>query len=239
MKTRTWFWVLAASFAAQQTFAFYWRDPQSLAASAVADSPRIARLQSELIAAVDRGSYTASQPNPMVMTGVQDKQIDLTDDEMMTMYMVGASQRFVRPSKRDVKREAGALAVKAIEQQIVSAQAEIERFYQEKGRYPKPTEAGQLSWESLGKPQRGRFVLDGFARPVEYQVAGAWKVASYRVRSFGYDGRPGGGDDLCVSGATKLGRLGAKFKVDRNEGGGWSIRAKLAGVAEMRCEAEE
>ena len=124
-------------------------------------------------------------------------------------------------------------------QSLAEAQAEIERFYQQEGRYPRPTEAGQLSWEALGKPQRGRFVLDGFARPVEYQVAGAWKVASYRVRSFGYDGRPGGRDDLCVSGATKLGRLGAKFNIDRKEGGGWSIRAKLAGVAEMRCEGEE
>jgi len=124
-------------------------------------------------------------------------------------------------------------------QSLAEAQAEIERVYRENGRYPKPTEAGHLSWESLGKPEKGMLVLDGFARPVEYQVAGAWKAASYRVRSFGYDGRNGGGDDLCVSGATALGRLGAKLKVDRKDGGKWSVRAKLAGVAEMRCEGEE
>jgi hypothetical protein len=139
----------------------------------------------------------------------------------------------------------GLLAVAVIPQEgntaqsLVQVQEEIERVYLEKGRYPTPTEAGHLTWESLGRPQRGLFVLDGFARPVEYQVAGVWKAASYRVRSFGYDGRPGGGDDLCVAGATKLGRLGAKLKLDRDQGGKWSVKAKLAGIAEMRCEGEK
>jgi outer membrane protein TolC len=63
----------------------------------------------------------------MVMAGIQNKQIDLSDDEMMTMYMVGASQTIVRPSKREPRRAAAELEARAAELQIASARAAIER----------------------------------------------------------------------------------------------------------------
>jgi hypothetical protein len=121
-------------------------------------------------------------------------------------------------------------------QSLAEVHALIERFYNEKGSYPKPTEAGQLTWAALGQPEKGMLVLDGFARPLEYRVGGAWKVATYRIRSFGYDGRPGGGDDLCASGGTALGKLASGVKVDKEGKGKWSIKAKWAQIREMRCE---
>jgi hypothetical protein len=119
-------------------------------------------------------------------------------------------------------------------QSLAEVQDEIERAYRDTGRYPKATEDGRLTWAALGKPNKGMFVLDGFARPVEYRVAGAWKVAAYRVRSYGYDGRPGGNDDLCVSGGTALGTLASRVKADK-EAVKWSVKAKLARIGEMRC----
>jgi outer membrane protein, heavy metal efflux system len=104
-----------------------WKNIQSIVDAAVTNHPTINRMQSELAAARERIGPAGAQPNPMLMAGLQDKQIDLSDDEMMTMYMVGASQKFERPSKRDARRTAAELEVQAIELEIAATRAEIGR----------------------------------------------------------------------------------------------------------------
>ena len=104
-----------------------WNDPPATVAAAVAESPTIARLQSELTAARERIAPAGSLPNPMAMAGVNNKEIDLSDDPMMTMYMVGAQQTFTSGARRRAMRSAAELEAAAIEQQIEAARAEIER----------------------------------------------------------------------------------------------------------------
>ncbi|HEX6178481.1 MAG TPA: TolC family protein [Thermoanaerobaculia bacterium] len=102
-------------------------DVRSLAAAALENNPTILRLQAEVDAARERARSASAQPNPMLMAGVQDKQIDLSDDEMMTMYMVGAQQTFTSGDKRRARRSIAELQARAMEQSIVTARAEIER----------------------------------------------------------------------------------------------------------------
>jgi len=112
---------------AQPLFAINFADPRALVAEAVGKHPALVRLRAEAAAARERVTGSAALPNPMVMSGIQNKQIDLRDDEMMTMYMVGASQRFVRSDKREARREAAELEARAAELQLDSARAAIER----------------------------------------------------------------------------------------------------------------
>jgi cobalt-zinc-cadmium efflux system outer membrane protein len=102
-------------------------DPDALVAAAIEAHPSLTRLRAEAAAARERVAPAGALPNPMVMAGVQNKQVDLRDDEMMTMYMLGASQTLVRPGKRESRRAIAALEAKAIEQQEASLRAEIER----------------------------------------------------------------------------------------------------------------
>lgn len=120
---------LAASLftATASAQAIDWNDPRSLVATALASSPTIERLELEVTAARERIKPAAAQPNPMLMAGVDNKMVTLEDDEMMTMYVVGASQTFTRPSKIEARRKAAELAVRAAELQLDSARAEIER----------------------------------------------------------------------------------------------------------------
>ncbi|HUP50155.1 MAG TPA: TolC family protein [Thermoanaerobaculia bacterium] len=118
---------VVAAFPAVPASAIDWHDPQAVAAAALENNPTILRLQSEVEAARERIAPAASQPNPMVMAGVQNKEIDLGDDAMMTMYMVGARQTFADPARRRARRSIAELEVRAVEQQIASARAEIER----------------------------------------------------------------------------------------------------------------
>jgi outer membrane protein TolC len=99
-------------------------DRQSLVARALETHPALARAAAT---AAERIEPAGSLPNPMVMTGVQNKMIDLRDDAMMTMYMIGASQTLVRPEKRDARRSVAELAARAAEQELGSLRAEIER----------------------------------------------------------------------------------------------------------------
>lgn len=115
--------LLAATVVAQLD----WHDPQSVSAAALTSSPTVARLEAEVSAARERSRFAGSQPNPMLMSGIRDKQIDLTDDEMMSMYMVGASQTFTRGSKRTAARTAANLAVTSAEQDVAATRAEVER----------------------------------------------------------------------------------------------------------------
>jgi outer membrane protein TolC len=104
-----------------------WQDPKSVVEAALTNNPTLARLEREVAAARERIAPAGSQPNPMLMAGVQNKEIDLSDDEMMTMYMVGAQQTIARGGRREARRTIAELEARVFEQQIVSARAEIER----------------------------------------------------------------------------------------------------------------
>ncbi|HVG25032.1 MAG TPA: TolC family protein [Thermoanaerobaculia bacterium] len=112
---------------AQPLFAIDFQDPRAVAAAAVSAHPTPARIAAEAAAARERVMPAGSLPNPMLMAGVQNKQVDLRDDEMMTMYMVGVSQTLVRPEKREARRESAQLAADALEKELDSVRAEIER----------------------------------------------------------------------------------------------------------------
>jgi outer membrane protein, heavy metal efflux system len=102
-------------------------DRAAVAGAALENNPTLTRLRAEASAARERVTPASQLPNPMLMAGIQDKQVDLTDDEMMTMYMVGASQTIVRPSKRESRRKVAELEARAAELEIDAAKAEIER----------------------------------------------------------------------------------------------------------------
>ncbi|MDQ3280362.1 MAG: TolC family protein [Acidobacteriota bacterium] len=112
---------------AQPLFAMDFNDPRALAAAAVDAHPAMARLRAEAAAARERIASSDALPNPMLMSGVQNKQVDLRDDPMMTMYMAGVSQTLVRPEKREARRNAAELMARAAEKQIDATRAEIER----------------------------------------------------------------------------------------------------------------
>lgn len=113
--------------AAPCALALDFNDPRAVVAAALETHPTLARVRAEAEAARERIAPASALPNPMLMAGVQNKQIDLRDDEMMTMYMVGVSQTLVHPDKRDARRDAAELEAAALEQEIGSARAEIER----------------------------------------------------------------------------------------------------------------
>jgi hypothetical protein len=79
---------------------------------------------------------------------------------------------------------------------LAFARDDIERTERDSGKYPAPDTEGHYV-------QRGSVVVDGFGHPLHYQVTGRWKLASYVIRSWGFDGRSGG-DDLCLAGGGKL-----------------------------------
>jgi cobalt-zinc-cadmium efflux system outer membrane protein len=112
---------------ARPLFAIDFADPRALVASAVEKHPALVRLRAEAAAARERVTGSDALPNPMLMSGVQNKQVDLRDDDMMTMYMVGASQRLVRPDKREARRKAAELDARSAELQLDSVRASIER----------------------------------------------------------------------------------------------------------------
>jgi outer membrane protein TolC len=102
-------------------------DPEAVALAAVNRHPSLERLQAQARAARERASVAAAYPNPMVMGGVQNQPLDLSTDEMMTMYMVGASQTIPRRSRREALRTAGQLAVEQIELEARSLREEVRR----------------------------------------------------------------------------------------------------------------
>lgn len=112
---------------AQPVFALDFHDRRALTDAAAAASPTLARLRAEAEAARERVGPASELPDPMVMAGIQNKEIDLSDDPMMTMYMVGASQTIVRPSKREARRNAAELEARAAALMIAAARAELDR----------------------------------------------------------------------------------------------------------------
>ncbi len=113
-------------------------------------------------------------------------------------------------------------------QVLTGAQADIEQRVRESGKLPK---ADQLA------------LRDGFGRPLEYRVAGRWKLASWTLTSLGFDGEPSA-DDLCVSGSTRLARwaetaadIARDVEAFRSGGGepGPTIADRLSGIRALRC----
>jgi outer membrane protein, heavy metal efflux system len=119
--------LLLLLLAALPAAALDFNDPNAVVAAALESHPTLTRMRAEVAAARERIAPAGSLPNPMLMAGVQNKQVDLRDDAMMTMYMVGVSQTLVRPDKRGALRDAAELEARALEKQIDSARAEIER----------------------------------------------------------------------------------------------------------------
>ena len=100
--------LIAASAAA----AIDWNDPHSVVEAAITASPSLREIDANLAAARAQLRAAGALPNPMLMAGVQNQQIDLSRDPMMTMYTVGASQTFVRGERRDFHLPDGRLATR-------------------------------------------------------------------------------------------------------------------------------
>src|SRR5438270_4693823 len=105
----------ALLIAASAPAAIDWNDPQSVIAAAIAASPSLRENAANLTAARAQLRGAGARPNPMLMAGVQDQQIGLSRDPMMTMYMAGASQTFVRGERRDALRRAAQLVIALLE----------------------------------------------------------------------------------------------------------------------------
>src|SRR4029077_10477238 len=93
--------VVGVLLAAGNAPAIDWNDPHSVVEAALIASPSLREIDAQLAVAHAQLRAAGTLPNPMLMGGVQDQQIDLTRDPMMTMYVVGASQTFVRGERRD------------------------------------------------------------------------------------------------------------------------------------------
>lgn len=104
-----------------------WNDPHAVVDAALAASPALREVDAQLAAARAQLQSAGALPNPMLMAGVQDQQINLSRDPMMTMYMIGASQTFVRGERRDALRHAAQLRVERLQHEAESQRAEIAR----------------------------------------------------------------------------------------------------------------
>jgi hypothetical protein len=93
---------------------------------------------------------------------------------------------------------------------LQEARTKLEAQQQREGSFPEPDGSGHLVLD-------GAVLKDAFDRPVHYRRTGAWKLATFTLRSDGYDG-VAGGDDLCVTGQTKIVRFLEATISDRLEG---------------------
>lgn len=124
--------ILAAFAISIATFAAYaaqpdWSDPQSVVRAATENSPALSGTQASLVAARERIDPAAAKPQPMLMAGVQNKPFDIRMDDMMTMYMVGVEQTFVRKGKLDARRTTATTERDRLEAQLAVDRAELER----------------------------------------------------------------------------------------------------------------
>jgi cobalt-zinc-cadmium efflux system outer membrane protein len=126
--SRTVFACIAGVFlTAASAPALDWNDPHSIVAAAIAASPSLRAADANIAAARAQLQAAGTLPNPMLTAGVQDQQIDLSRDPMMTMYTAGVSQTFVRGERRDALRRAAQLGVERLEREADSRRAEITR----------------------------------------------------------------------------------------------------------------
>ncbi len=119
--------LLLVLFATRSLLALDFNDSRLLVERALEAHPTLTRLRAEVAAARERIAPAGSLPNPMLMSGIQNKKIDLRDDQMMTMYMVGASQTLIDPRTRQARRNVAELAAQAGANELASVRAEIER----------------------------------------------------------------------------------------------------------------
>src|SRR3954451_3196940 len=101
---------------ATRAFAIDWNTPETVVDAAIAAAPSLREIDARIAAARARSAGAGTLPNPMLMGGVQKRQIDLPSDPM-TMYMVGASQTFVRRDRRETLQRAAALDVQQLERE--------------------------------------------------------------------------------------------------------------------------
>ena len=123
--------IFAACFAgvlliATRAHAIDWNNSRDVVDAAIAASPALREIDARIAAARARAAGAASLPNPMLMAGVQNRQIDLSSDPM-TMYMVGASQTFVRRDRRESLQRTAALEVQQLEREREIRVAETRR----------------------------------------------------------------------------------------------------------------
>ncbi len=117
----------AFQIAASSPAAIDWNDPRSVVEAAITASASLREVEASLAAARARQRSAGVMPNPMVMAGVQNQQVDLSRDPMMTMYMVGASQTFVRKARRESLQRSAAFDVQRLEREADVRRAEITR----------------------------------------------------------------------------------------------------------------
>jgi len=118
---------LLLSCPASAQVAIDWHNAEAVAREALQRHPALSAIGARIDAAEERTRAAGAYPNPMVMAGVQDQQIDLTRDEMMTMYMVGASQTIPRKGRRDALKHGAQLDVEQLRLQARSLREEIRR----------------------------------------------------------------------------------------------------------------
>lgn len=104
-----------------------WHDAESVDRAALERHPALASIAARINAGEERERSAGAYPNPMVMAGVQDRPIDLTRDEMMTMVMVGASQTIPRKGRREALERVAALDVEELRLEARSLREEIRR----------------------------------------------------------------------------------------------------------------
>jgi len=119
--------IAGALLIAANALAIDWNDPRSVVEAALAVSPSLRAIDANVAAARAQLRSAGALPNPMLMAGVQDQQIDLSRDRMMTMYMVGASQTFVRGERRDALRRSAQFGIERLHAEVESRRAEITR----------------------------------------------------------------------------------------------------------------
>jgi len=103
-----------------------WTNPDSVVQAAISANPSLAALSAAIRAAQERVVPAGSLPNPMFVTGVENGPVNFSYDSM-TMYTVGASQTFVRKSRRDGLRRSAELDVERLRREYESRKAEVER----------------------------------------------------------------------------------------------------------------
>ena len=123
---------------------------------------------------------------------------------------------------------------------LTALQNAIDRYYKSHGKYPSPVQDKWLGREVLSdadadwpackapaaEPEGGDAVLlDGFGQRIHYSVAGRGRLASYGLRSLGYDGRQGD-DDICLTGETR-----GQAALDRVAGAADSVGRLFHGIS--------
>lgn len=103
-----------------------WTNPDHIVEAALAAAPSLREISAQLAAARARERAAGALPNPMLMAGVQNQQIDFGRDPM-TMYMAGASQTFVRRQRRESLQHAAALEVQKFDLDAQSRRSQIRR----------------------------------------------------------------------------------------------------------------